>query len=159
MAKRIIKIFSLVLFLGIVGIQFVRPNFVNPPVKRGERLEDVYQVPADVASIVKRSCADCHSNETEYPWYSGIAPLSWGMADHIKDGREELNFSVSKTYSDQRQARKLKQMCEEVEAGEMPFYQYLWLHWDARLSEGDKQSLCRWTKTAAKKGAQIVGED
>lgn len=147
MVKTVFKVLAILLILGIVGIQFVRPDFNNPDVKKGDRLQDIYAVPADVDSILKRSCADCHSNETVYPWYSKIAPLSWGMADHIRLGREELNFSVWKTYSEKRRTRKIKEMCEEVESGAMPHYQYLWLHWDARLNDSEKQKLCEWTKS------------
>ncbi len=74
--------------------------------------------------------------------------MSWGMADHINVGRDELNFSVWGTYSEKRQKRKLEEICEEVEEGNMPHYQYLWLHWDANLSESEKETLCSWTKSA-----------
>ncbi len=148
MVKRVLKVLVVLLILGIAGIQFFRPEFKNPVVKKGERLEDLYEVPPDVATVLKRSCGDCHSNETVYPWYSKIAPMSWGMADHINVGRDELNFSVWGTYSEKRQKRKLEEICEEVEEGNMPHYQYLWLHWDANLSDSEKETLCSWTKSA-----------
>lgn len=149
MYLKILKIAAIVLTLILLGIQFVRPNFTNPPVTAGERIEDVLKVPNEVDFVLKRSCADCHSNETRYPWYSKVAPLSWGMDDHIRIGREELNFSVWKTYSNNRQVRKLKEMCDEVENGAMPHYQYLWIHRDAVLSGQEKNALCSWTKIAA----------
>ena len=112
MFSKIIKIIVLVIFLAFAGIQFWRPDFNNPPVTPCERIEDVYDVPDDVTEILKRSCADCHSHETVYPWYSRIAPLSWGMHDHIRVGRVELNFSKWATYSEKRRGRKLEEMCE-----------------------------------------------
>lgn len=145
MISRLLKIAAVLLAIVFIAIQFWRPAFNNPPVVPGERLEDVTDVPEEIAQILKRSCADCHSNETVYPWYSGIAPLSWGMYDHIRLGRADLNLSVWGTYSEERRARKLEEMCEEVSEGHMPHYQYLWLHPGSKLSSEQKSALCEWT--------------
>ena len=141
----------LLVFLGFVGIQFIRPERTNPPVDESKTLMANLVVPQKVSAILKNSCADCHSNKTEYPWYSNIAPISWSVVDHIRVGREDLNFSIWETYSKRRQEHKLEEICEMVEAREMPHYQYLWLHWDAALSDDDVKLLCDWTKTAAQK--------
>lgn len=146
MISKLLKILVVLVAIVFVAIQFWRPAFNNPPVVPGERLQDVTDVPDEIAGILKRSCADCHSNETVYPWYSGIAPISWGMYDHIRLGREELNFSIWKTYSEKRRARKLEEMCDEVTAGYMPHYQYLWLHPGSELSAKQKSALCEWTE-------------
>jgi hypothetical protein len=146
--KKVLKIVAVILFVAFVGIQFNRPNRTNPPINQSETLEASNEVPNHIEKILKRSCKDCHSNETVYPWYSNVAPISWQVVDHIRVGRDELNFSIWNTYSKERKERKLGQICEEVESGEMPHNQYLWIHREAILSDADKKALCDWTKTA-----------
>ena len=87
---------------------------------------------------------DCHTNTTTYPWYSQIAPASWFLANHIRDGRKELNLSVWNTYSDKKKSKKLEEVCEQVEQGDMPLPSYLWIHRDAALKEGEARILCDW---------------
>lgn len=144
--KKALKLIAILFFLGIVILQFFRPERTNPPIVKNETLEATMKVPENVQAILNRSCKDCHSNETVYPWYSNIAPVSWSVVDHIKVGREELNFSEWGTYSKRKKERKLEEICEEVEEGEMPHYQYLWIHWDATLTKSDVQVLCEWAK-------------
>ncbi|NNE65266.1 MAG: heme-binding domain-containing protein [Pyrinomonadaceae bacterium] len=146
MAKTVLKIFALLVVLVIVGIQFWRPDFSNPPVTAGHRIGEVHVLPENVERVLKTSCADCHSNESRYPWYSNIAPLSWGIHDHIRVGRDELNFSEWKEYSKRKRLRKLEEICEEVESGNMPHYQYLWLHPEAEMDESKTKMLCQWTE-------------
>lgn len=147
--KTALKVIVAVIVLALAAIQFVRPERTNPPVKREATLESNASVPGEVGSILERSCKDCHSNETAWPWYSNVAPMSWSVAEHVSHGREELNFSEWGTYSDERKQRKLEEICEEVTEREMPHRQYLWLHWDAALSESDIAALCEWTKSAS----------
>jgi Haem-binding domain len=146
MVKKILKITILVLALAFIAIQFIRPDRTNPPEVPGETLEASTRIPADVGAILSRSCADCHSNRTIYPWYSNIAPVSWLLADHIRDGRRELNLSIWNTYDNRRKGRKLDEICDQVETGEMPLPSYLWIHWDAALKEGEAAKICDWTK-------------
>lgn len=145
--KKIIKIVFIIIAIGIIAIQFNRPDRTNSPTVKAETLEATTEVPQDVQAIMKRSCNDCHSNETVYPWYSNIAPISWSVVDHIRVGREELNFSKWGTYSTKKKDHKLKEICEQVESGEMPHNQYLWIHWDAKLSKNDIQRLCEWAES------------
>ena len=144
--KKIIKVIALLLVVGFIAIQFYRPNMTNPPVVEAETLQATTQVPANIQSILKRSCSDCHSNETVYPWYSGVAPFSWSLAEHIEEGRQELNVSVWNTYSAKKKRHKLDEICEQVTSGAMPHNQYLWIHREARLSEEDKKALCTWAE-------------
>ena len=76
------------------GIQLVRPERANPPVAAGDRIESHVNVPPEVKAVLTRACADCHSNETRWPWYSEVAPASWFVADHVREGRDSLNFST-----------------------------------------------------------------
>ena len=102
--KKTLKIIAIVIVGAFIVIQFIRPDFTNPPVNQAETL----QVSENVGAILKRSCSDCHSNETVYPWYSKIQPGAWFMAGHIEEGRRELNFSVWNTYEKSRKERKLE---------------------------------------------------
>ncbi|MGI8787056.1 MAG: heme-binding domain-containing protein [Pyrinomonadaceae bacterium] len=146
-AKKILKIIVVVLAVGFIAIQFYRPDRMNPPIVQAETLEANAQVPENVEAILKRSCNDCHSNQTNYPWYSNVAPFSWLLNNHITEGRQHLNFSVWATSDKNRKRRKLDEICDEVTNGTMPYNQYLWIHRDARLSEEDKKILCDWTET------------
>jgi hypothetical protein len=149
--KRALKIIAIVLFVAFVAIQFIRPDFTNPPIEAAKTLEATAQVPADVEAILTRSCTDCHSNATVYPWYSNIQPSAWFLADHIKEGRRELNFSEWGTYNDKRKKRKLEEICEQVETKEMPLPSYLWIHRGARLSDDEIKKICDWTKSESAK--------
>jgi hypothetical protein len=95
-----------------------------------------------VAALVRRACHDCHSNNTVWPWYSRIAPVSWLIADDVKGGRAHLNFSEWSYYGPEMSMLKLKQACTEVKAGDMPLWQYKLLHSQARLSQTDIEKLC-----------------
>ncbi len=153
--RKILKIIALVLVFGFVVIQFYRPDRTNLPVVQAETLEATTQVSENVAAILKRSCSDCHSNETIYPWYSNISPFSWLLADHIEEGRRELNYSVWNTYSAKKKRHKFEEICEQITSGEMPHNQYLWLHADAQLSEEDKKIVCDWAETEKAKIADL----
>ena len=149
--KRAVKIFFILLFAAFFIIQFFRPDFDNPPLTRAETLESNVFVPENVAVILKRSCADCHSNETVYPWYAKIQPSAWFLASHIEDGRRHLNFSVWNTYDSRRKKRRLSEICEQIESREMPLPSYLWIHRDARMSGEDVVNLCNWANAEAEK--------
>lgn len=152
--KLILKISVIFIFAAFLVIQFFRPDFHNPPVNQAETLEASTGVPENVREILRRSCYDCHSNETIYPWYSNIQPSAWFLHDHIEMGREDLNFSVWNTYETRRKRRKLDEICEETKARLMPLPSYLWIHWDAGLSEEEIEILCRWSQTESERLAQ-----
>lgn len=148
MLKKILKITALVLVLGLIVIQFFAIDKTNPPVNEGETLEATVAVPADVSQILSRSCNDCHSHKTIYPWYAHVQPSGWFLRDHIDHARSHLNFSKFGTYEPKKQAKKLEEICEEVESEAMPLPSYLWIHGDAVLSKSDAATLCSWAKEA-----------
>ncbi len=145
--KRATKIIVVVLFSVLVVIQFFRPDFTNPPLVQSETLQSATAVPENVQAIFNRSCNDCHTNETVYPWYSKIQPAAWFLADHIKEGRSEMNFSLWNTYEARRKKRKLEEICQQIETKAMPLPSYLWIHRDAELSDVEIKTLCDWTKS------------
>jgi hypothetical protein len=144
--KKILKWTVVVLALLFVAAQLKRPDRTNPAVDERKTMRANTQMTPQVAAILERSCQDCHSSETTWPWYSNVAPVSWFLQSHIEEGRRELSFSEWGTYAKRKRERKLHEMCEQVEAGEMPLKSYLPLHPSARLSEDDKRVLCEWTK-------------
>jgi hypothetical protein len=146
LVKKIVKIVAIVVVLLFLLIQFVRPDRNNPAVNPADTLEATTKVPENVKAVLARSCADCHSNETTYPWYSNVAPFSWLLADHIRDGRRELNISEWGTYPARKKTKKLEEICEQVSEGEMPLSSYLWIHRDAALTDADRGLLCDWAK-------------
>lgn len=145
--KKALKIIALFAVLAVFAVQFYRPDFTAAPIVQAETLEATAQIPADVAEVLKRSCNDCHTNQTNYPWYSHVTPVNWLLAHHIDEGRRELNFSVWNTYSAKKKRHKLDEICDQVIGGEMPHNQYVWIHRDAKLSDADKRLLCDWAQT------------
>jgi hypothetical protein len=144
-AMKWVKAAFLVLLAIFIVMQFVnRPSYINPPVDATKTLYASTPVPQDVHAILDRSCNDCHSNTTTWPWYSRIAPVSWLVADDVEKGRKELNLSTWATSAPRRQAHKLEEVCDQVEEGEMPLPKYLYTHRDAKLSEADRTRLCEW---------------
>jgi hypothetical protein len=97
-----------------------------------------------VQKILIASCTDCHSNNTRYPWYANIQPVGWLLANHIKQGKAELNFSEFGNYSSRRQASKLKAIRYSVKDGSMPLSSYTFLHQDAKLSKENKALIIEW---------------
>jgi hypothetical protein len=142
MKKKII----LGLLAVIVIMQFFRIDKTNPESDPTMDMFVAENVPADVQSIIKTSCFDCHSNQVRYPWYTNVAPVSWVVKKHINEGRDELNFNEWGTYSTKRKLHKLEEIEEEVGEAEMPLAGYLIAHGDARLSKQQKQQLMNWAK-------------
>jgi hypothetical protein len=126
----------------LVAMQLVRCEQTNPKIT-GE-----VAAPADVQAMLKRSCYDCHSNETRWPWYSQVAPVSWLVHHDVMEGREHLNFSEWNQLSADKRKHKLEEIEELVNDGDMPLAYYLPLHSDARLSDADKQAIVSWSKQA-----------
>ena len=121
-----------------VAIQFVPVTRTNPPVEQDIR------VPPAVRAILERSCYDCHSHRTRWPWYSRIAPVSWLVARDVREGRRHLNFSTWNRLSDEQARKARAEIAEEAGEGGMPPWFYLPLHPDARLSAEDRAVLARW---------------
>jgi cytochrome c551/c552 len=93
-------------------------------------------------AILDRSCGDCHSNDTVYPWYSRIAPASWLLYRDVRGGRRHMNLSEFNSYDAKQKQRRLEQICEEVKQGDMPLWYYTPMHPDATLRPGDVETLC-----------------
>lgn len=140
------------ILLGIVIvfvlIQFIRPQKNNGVAETDKDFTHFLFVPDTVRSLLRTSCYDCHSNKTVYPWYAEIAPASWWLANHIKEGKAELNFSDFSQYGRRRMKNKLTSIAEQVEKREMPLPSYVLLHAEAALSEGQIKIIKDWADSA-----------
>jgi len=119
----------------LVAIQLVPLSRSNPPI------ESALPAPPAVQAILERSCMDCHSHATRWPWYAYVAPVSWLVVYDVHHTREHLNLSRWGSYARDRQRKKLEEMLEEAEGGSMPMTPYLWVHPDAQLSDDDLATL------------------
>lgn len=146
----------LVLVVLAAVMQAVRPARTNPPVDPSREITATHSVHPAVAATLERSCHDCHSNRTVWPWYSQVAPASWLLAYDVNEGRSELNFSEWNAYSPKEKQKLLGKICDEVSEGEMPGAPYSFLHPRARLSKPETQAICSWTKEAM---AQTVASE
>lgn len=139
----------LFILLGLVlVIQLIRPDTSTPAVDPTQDFMQVLQPPTEVATMLKTACYDCHSYETRYPWYNQIVPVSWWLANHVREGREHLNFSTFAAISPGDRAEVLEEIIEEIKKGKMPLDSYTWTHADARMSAEQKNVLVAWLNTA-----------
>lgn len=145
---RILKRTLLVVAAALVVAQFVGPRRTNPVSDPAMNLQRRVPIPADVDAILTRSCRNCHSNETAWPWYAYVAPLSWSVIDHVNEGREHMNLS-DWSHTSEEGADLLDKVCKQVRRGNMPMKSYTWIHRSAILSDADKKRLCRWATDAA----------
>lgn len=133
-----------VLIVIIVVMQFFPPvenkSDTTPPTD----LLLVENVPENVKATLTNACYDCHSNNTNYPWYASIEPVSYWLSGHINDGKEHLDFSQWDLYSAKKKAHKLEEINEAVTEGWMPLDSYKWLHADATLTEEQSQAVANW---------------
>lgn len=141
-----LKKIGLALLAIVIIIQFSRIDKVNPEAIPEKDFMTITNSPENIKKILKTSCYDCHSNLTEYPWYSNVAPISWWLKDHIDDGRKHLNFSDWADYPLKKKKHKLEECWEMVGNEEMPLPSYLITHGDAELTAEERAELVAWFK-------------
>jgi hypothetical protein len=129
-----------------VALQLYRPA-KNQSNDQTHHISTKYAMSDEVKGILKTSCDDCHSNYTVYPWYAEVQPVGIWLAQHVNEGKKHLNFSQFTTKRVAIQNHKFEEMVEMVEEGHMPLGSYLWVHRDAVLSDGQKNTLITWAKT------------
>jgi hypothetical protein len=142
---RIIKKMLLTLLIIFIGIQFIRPVRNESEQVLPTDITKIYNVPDNVFNALKISCYDCHSNNTNYPFYVNIEPVAWMMNNHIKNGKDKLNFSDFGTYSRRRQISKLRSIISQIKEDKMPLSFYTLIHKDAILSIVDKALIIDWS--------------
>jgi uncharacterized protein YbdZ (MbtH family) len=122
----------------LVLAQLVPVSRTNPPVT------GALDAPPDVQVLLRRACADCHTNETVWPWYASVAPASWLVAHDVDEAREHLNFSTWTDLKPRKQRKAYEEIAEMIEEEEMPLWYYVPLHPDARLSAAERARLVEW---------------
>lgn len=140
--RKTIRYFVIVAVVFLVAAQFIRPDLSSPAANPAYAFEAIGNPNPELLSMLKRSCYDCHSYSTVWPWYSRVAPASWLVADDVKEGRAHLNFSEWGLLSPEMARSKLHSACEEVREGEMPLVQYRLIHWNARPADQEIAHLC-----------------
>ena len=148
---RRLKQVALGLIVVLILLQFFKPEQNNAPVDPEFDMLTLVSPPEHIADLIRNSCYDCHSNQTVYPWYSRISPLSWYLNKHIKKGKEELNFSDYGQLDKADKIGALADFCDALDAGTMPLQSYLLIHKEARLSKEDSDALCTWSEKEALK--------
>lgn len=135
---KIFKIALILMAVVLIAIQFIPVSRTNPPVTAE------LDAPMEVISVFKKSCYDCHSNETEWPWYSNIAPVSWLVSSDVKDGRSHLNFSKWGDFSRKDIVKMKEEIWEEIERGKMPLDKYIFMHPEAEIDQEKKDLIKEW---------------
>lgn len=153
--KKILSRPALVAVVLFVALQLIPVSRPNPTVAPERSVYAALAVPADVKAVLDRSCRDCHTNETSWPSYAYVAPISWLVARHVKEGRSELNLSDWAAYDRAKATKKLFEICEEVREGKMPLRPYLLTHEKAKLSRQEIDTLCAWTAAARGEAAEL----
>ena len=143
-----LKRFLIVALIALVVIQFFRPEQNNGGYESLKPFLAETGPDLKVQAILKTSCYDCHSNQTDYPWYAYVAPTSFYLRSHITSGKHHLNFSAWNAYAAKQKDHKLKELQEQVKKGDMPLTSYTLIHRDAALSAEQAQAVIDWAQTA-----------
>jgi mono/diheme cytochrome c family protein len=142
-----IKKIGWLLLIALIVIQFFRPAKNVNATPSATSIASVYPMPDDVKQLMNTACNDCHTNNTNYPWYANIQPVNWWLNDHIQEGKKELNFDEFANYRPRRQYHKMEEVIEQVKEGEMPLNSYTWIHKNAILTQPQKEQLTAWAQS------------
>ena len=143
-----LKKILLILLVLLVIAQFIQPPHNTGNVDAPTDITHVVEVPDSILSMLKTACYDCHSNNTNYPWYSKITPVNWWLRNHVVDGKKKLNFTTYANYNFRQKEHKLEEVAETVESHEMPLESYLWIHNEAKLTDAQRKAIIDWTRLA-----------
>lgn len=149
--KKPIRNAGLGLLAILIILQLFQPDRNLGEIGSGDNMVAITGMPEDLANILRNSCFDCHSNHTEYPWYSYISPISWYLESHISKGQTHMNFDNFGKLEKNRKIGVLAEICDEIETGSMPLKSYLLIHRKAVVGEKEKEVVCSWTEQEALK--------
>ncbi len=135
---RIFKVFFVLILIALIGIQFINVDRTNPVVTAD------LKAPVAIKELLVKSCYDCHSNQTEWPWYSYVAPVSWLVANDVAEGRKHLNFSDWEKLPGRKKEELKKEIWEEVRDDNMPMTIYTYTHPEAKLDFTQKNLIKQW---------------
>jgi hypothetical protein len=143
---RFVKKILLISVILFIALQFIRPVHNKNGQVQTTNISKVITIPDTIQILLKNACYDCHSNNTDYPWYSNIQPLGWLMAYHIKQAKSQLNFSAFGSYPQRRQLSKLDGIANSIKDDIMPLKSYKIMHKSAKLSAAEKSLLINWAQ-------------
>ncbi len=139
-----VKKILIVLAAALLILQFIRPPKNQSAGISENDISRTYDMPEEIRAVLVEKCYDCHSNNTRYPWYAQVQPVGWFLYDHIREGKEHLNFSEFKTYAEKKATHKLEEISEAVTDGWMPLDSYLWLHPHAKITPAETEMINNW---------------
>ena len=148
---RRLKLVGLGLIVVLIVLQFFQPEQNNAPIDPELDMLEVLAPPDPMVNLIRDACYDCHSNQTVYPWYNKISPVSWYLYKHIKKGKEDLNFSDYGLLDKADKIGAFADFCDVLDAGTMPLQSYKLIHKDARLTQEERENLCNWSEKEALK--------
>lgn len=143
--KKLGKIIGVIL-LVLVLIQFIPLDRTNKHVDAKDNFVVVMQTPEKISALLKNACYDCHSNETIYPNYAYVAPISWSVKQHINEGRAHLNFSEWMKFSKEARLSMLKNTIASLDNKSMPIQGYIVYHKEANISDAERTLLSNYFK-------------
>ncbi len=146
-----IKRFFIALLIALLVAQFFQPDKNNNDVIAKNSINNILAPNDRVKALLTVACYDCHSNYTNYPWYSNIQPIGWWLKDHIDEGKKHFNFDEFATYPLKKQIKKLDEVSEMVHESEMPLNSYLWTHKEAKLNAAQKKMITDWAASVSAK--------
>ena len=141
-----LKRIGIALLVLLVIAQVIPVDRRNPVVDTAKSIYAKEKIPAQVKTVFDRSCANCHSNNTDWPWYSRVAPVSWMVASDVHEARAKMNFSTWGDYPADKREERLEEICEQLTNGDMPDFKYLLVHRSARLTPAEHDAVCQWTE-------------
>lgn len=141
-----LKKILLILLVAIIVIQFIRPAKNVSAATPTQDISKIYPVSDSLHKIFLKACYDCHSDNTNYPWYANIQPVYWWMNNHIVKGKRHLNFDEFASQPAQKQAKWIRHIYEQVDSNEMPLDSYTWIHKDAILTKEEKDMVINWAQ-------------
>jgi hypothetical protein len=141
---KVIKWIFQLLLIALIIIQFFRPEKNKTEAPQPNDISNAYAIPGDVNQVLITACNDCHSNNTDYPWYSNIQPVAWWLDDHIRVGKKHLNFNEFLSYRLRKQYHKMEECIDMVKEKEMPLESYTIVHRDAKLTDEQRVAFVKW---------------
>jgi uncharacterized membrane protein len=142
--KKISKKISIILISVFAVIQFIPSSRNINKELLSTDFTSIYEVPKNIKQTLQNACYDCHSNNTNYPWYNRVQPIAWFLENHIEEAKKELNFSEYGSYTTQKQNRKLEEISEAVKEKKMPLKAYQLMHSKAKLTEKERKEFTTW---------------
>jgi hypothetical protein len=142
--KKVLKWFFGLLLIVFVVIQFFRPKANAHSGASTMHLSKLYSIPENAATVYTKACADCHSDNTVYPWYSKVQPVAWWLDEHVVDGKKHFNIDSFAAYKLRKQYHKMEEIIDMVKKKEMPLESYTWVHSEAKLTDDERVALTGW---------------